>query len=131
MEAAYFDDRVNAYLEDNPEADPDCALAYLFLDAAEIAKTKLFLRYQITVQREFDKAFSEFRKARAEREKQLLEEAVLQASRERQVPQKTMVAAVGGFASQPAPAADSRNEKYFTMQRMSATLTPCSSASQL
>ena len=76
IEAAYFDDRVNAYLEDNPEADPDSALAFLFIDSAEIAKTKLFLRYQTTVQREFDKALSEFRKARAEREKQLLEEAV-------------------------------------------------------
>src|SRR4051812_45051589 len=44
MEAAYFDDRVNAYLDDNPEASPDSALAYLFIDPAEIAKTKLFLR---------------------------------------------------------------------------------------
>ena len=132
MEAAYFDDRVNSYLEDNPEASPDSALAYLFIDPAEIAKTKLFLRYQTTVQREFDKAFAEFRKARAEREKQLLDEAVLQAARERpQVPQKTMAAAVGGFASQPAPANHSQNEKYFTMPSTSATLTACSSASLL
>ena len=131
IEAAFFDDRVNAYLEDNPEAGPDSALAYLFIDPVEIAKTKLFLRYQTTVQREFDKAFTEFRKARAEREKQLLDEAVLQAARERQVPQKTIAAAVGGFASQPAPANDSQNEKYFTMPSTSATLTACSSASLL
>ena len=116
MEAAYFDDRVNSYLEDNPEASPDSALAYLFIDPAEIAKTKLFLRYQTTVQREFDKAFAEFRKARAEREKQLLDEAVLQAARERQVPQKTMAAAVGGFASQPAPANHSQNESTLQCQ---------------
>jgi hypothetical protein len=116
IEAAYFDDRVNAYLEDNPEADPDSALAFLFIDPAEIAKTKLFLRYQTTVQREFDKALSEFRKARAEREKQLLEEAVLQAARERQVPQKTMTAAVSGFASQPAAEPDG----YFTTANASA-----------
>ena len=101
IEAAYFDDRVNAYLEDNPEADPDSALAYLFIDPAEIAKTKLFLRYQTTVQREFDKALSEFRKARAEREKQLLEEAVLQAARQRpQAQQNTTPALSVGFASQ-------------------------------
>lgn len=102
MEAAYFDDRVNAYIEDNPEAHPDSALAFLFIDKAEIAKTRLFLRYQTTVQREFDKAFSEFRKARAEREKQFLEEAVLQASRQRppQPQQNTTLAPLVGFASQ-------------------------------
>jgi hypothetical protein len=102
IEAAYFDDRVNAYLEDNPEAIPDSALAYLFIDPAEIAKTKLFLRYQTTVQREFDKAFSEFRKARAEREKQLLDEAVRQAARQRPPqPQQNMTPALSvGFASQ-------------------------------
>lgn len=100
MEAAYFDDRVNAYLEDNPKASPDSALAYLFIDPAEIAKTKLFLRYQTTVQREYDKAISEFRKARAEREKQQLEVAMLQAAFERQAPQNKAAAAAVGFASQ-------------------------------
>ncbi len=100
MEAAYFNDRINAFLEDNPEAGPDSALANLFIDPAEIAKTKLFLRYQTTVQREYDKAISEFRKARAEREKQLLEEAVLQAALERQTPQNKGAAAAVGFASQ-------------------------------
>ena len=99
MEAAYFNDRVNAFLEDNPEAGPDSALANLFIDPAEIAKTKLFLRYQTTVQREYDKAISEYRKARAEREKQLLEEAVLQAALERQTPQNKGAAAAVGFAS--------------------------------
>ena len=116
MEAAYFDDRVNAFLEDNPEADPDSALANLFIDPAEIAKTKLFLRYQTTVQREFDKAISEFRKARAEREKQLLEEAVLQAALERQTPQNKGAAAASGFASQPAAEPDG----YFTTANASA-----------
>jgi hypothetical protein len=101
MEAAYFDDRVNSYLEDNPEAGPDSALAFLFIDKAEISKTRLFLRYQTTVQREFDKAFSEFRKARAEREKQLLDEAVRQAARQcpPQPQQNTTPALSVGFAS--------------------------------
>ena len=72
----------------------------------------LFLRYQTTVQREFDKAITEFQKAETEREKQLLEEAVLQAARERQVPQKTITAAVSGFASQPAAEPDG----YFTTE---------------
>ena len=100
MEAAYFNDRINAFLKDNPEAGPDSAIANLFIDPAEIAKTRLFLRYQTTVQREYDKAISEFRKARAEREKQLLEEAVLQAALERQTPQNKGAAAAVGFASQ-------------------------------
>lgn len=99
IEAAFYNDRINAYLKDNPEADPDAALANLFVDPAEIAKTKLFLRYQTTVHREYDKAIIEFRKARTEREKQQFEEAMLQAARERQAPQNKAAVAAVGFAS--------------------------------
>ena len=102
IEAAYYNDRVNAYLKDNPEADPDAALANLFVDPAEIAKTRLFLRYQTTVQREYDKAITEFRKARDERERRQIEEAMLQAARRRQSQpqQNTTTVIPSGFASQ-------------------------------
>lgn len=130
IETAYYNDRIDAYLKDNPEGDPTAALANLFVDPAEIAKTKLFLRYQTSVQREYDKAITEFRKARAEREKQHFEEAMLQAARERQAPQTKAATATVGFASQASPEEPSTTEKYFTMQRMSATLAPCSNALQ-
>jgi hypothetical protein len=130
IEAAFYNDRINAYLKDNPEADPAAALANLFVDPAEIAKTKLFLRYQNSVHREFDKAITEFGKARAEREKQQFEEAMLQAARQRQAPQNKAAAAAVGFASHDTREPADESEKYFTVQRMSATLNPCSNALQ-
>ena len=93
VETAFYNDRINAYCKDNPEADPAEAMANLFIDPLETAKMRLFLRYQTGVQKEFDKALSEFRKIKKERQKddaqQLLEETALFPKR--------------GFASQPAP----------------------------
>src|SRR5918992_4831396 len=53
-ETAFFNDRIDAYLENNPDADPSSAMANLFVDPAEVARMRLFLRYQTTVQREYD-----------------------------------------------------------------------------
>ena len=58
MEAAFFNNRIEAYLEANPGQDPDAALANLFCDAAEATKMRLFLRYQTAVQRELPGACS-------------------------------------------------------------------------
>jgi hypothetical protein len=99
METAFYNDRINAFLKDNPGADPDSAMANLFIDPVETARMRLFLRYQTTVQREYDKAMSEFKKARAEREKQQFEQALMDAARQRNIPQPAVAAAVG-FASQ-------------------------------
>ena len=99
IEAAFFTDRIKAFLADNPEADPDSALANLFVDPAETAKMRLFLRYQNSVQREYDKAKSEYARAQAEREKQAFEEALLQASAQRQPTENKSAAAPIGFAS--------------------------------
>lgn len=76
LEGAFYSNRVADFLKEHPEADPDFAMANLFIDPVEVAKLRLFLRYQTTVQREFDKAMSEYSKARAEREKRLFEEAL-------------------------------------------------------
>ena len=95
VESAFFNDRVSAFLNDNPDADPAAAMANLFIDPVETKKMSLFLRYQTTVQREYDKSISEFKKAKAEREKQQFEQALLEAPRQR--------ATAVGFASQSEP----------------------------
>ena len=50
------------------------ALANLFIDPTESARLKLILRYQTSVQREYDKATLEFKRARAEREQAQFDE---------------------------------------------------------
>jgi hypothetical protein len=67
VESAFFTNRIDAYLEANPNADPDIALANLFVDPAEQARMRLFMRYQTAVQREYDKAYKEFQTAKTER----------------------------------------------------------------
>ena len=67
-------------------------MANLFIDPVETKKMSLFLRYQTTVQREYDKSISEFKKAKAEREKQQFEQALLEVPRQRTI--------AVGFASQ-------------------------------
>jgi len=84
--------RIDAYCKDNPEADPAEAMANLFIDPVETSRMRLFLRYQTGVQKEFDKALTEFRKIQEERQQddaqQLLEQTALFPNR--------------GFASQPS-----------------------------
>ncbi len=67
VEAAFFTNRIDAYLEANPDTDPDVAMANLFIDPAESARMRLFMRYQAATQREYDKAFKELQAAKAER----------------------------------------------------------------
>lgn len=94
VETAFFNDRMNAFHEEHPDSDPDSALANLFVDPSETARLRLFLRYQNSVQREFDKAMTELKKAKAERERDEVE-AVMQE----------IAAPIGnrGFASQTTP----------------------------
>lgn len=70
VESAFFNNRIDAILEANPESDPDAALAMLFTDPAEMQRMRLFLRYQTAVQREYDQAHKQFQKAKADREAQ-------------------------------------------------------------
>lgn len=75
VEAAFFTARIDAHLTDNPDSDPDTALANLFSDPAEMARMRLFLRYQTAVQNEYDKAVREFKKVQADNRKHSLEQA--------------------------------------------------------
>jgi hypothetical protein len=70
IETAFFNSRIDAYLEANSDQDPDAALANLFSDRAEAHKMRLFLRYQTAVQREYDTAVRQLDKARKERAQQ-------------------------------------------------------------
>jgi hypothetical protein len=93
VETSFFNNRIDAILEADPQIDPDSALANLFTDPAETARMRLFLRYQTSVQREYDTAMRELRKARKERAKQCLENVYKEAL---QSPAPKLV----GFASQ-------------------------------
>jgi hypothetical protein len=122
VESAFLSNRIDAYLEANPDQDPDAALANLFIDPAEAAKMRLFLRYQTAVQREYDKAFKEFQAAKVERRKRERELALLErltGAEEDTSSEETNPSGIGfashtpaeplgktrGFASQPFPAA--------------------------
>ena len=108
METAFFNNRVEAFLKENPDQDSDAALANLFCDPAEATKMRLFLRYQTSVQREYDTARRMLEKARKERAHQeFVERARVQAeARRRQPTENDQPKLRNGFASQtPSPAA--------------------------
>lgn len=102
VEAAFFNNRIEAFLGDNPEADPDAALANLFVDPAETTRMRLFLRYQTSVQREYDKARTEFERAQAEREKQAFNQALMPSAARAQASENAAATPVG-FASHDTP----------------------------
>ena len=79
IEAAFFNNRIEAYLEMHTDQDPDAALANLFSDPAEAQKMRLFLRYQTAVQREYDTAMRLLDKARKERAHQEFMRAAAEA----------------------------------------------------
>ena len=95
METAFFTKHIEAHLEENPDADPDAALADLFANEACSKKMRLFLRYQTATQREYDKAMSEYRRLREAREKAEFE-AHMRAAMATPAPR-------GGFASYNLP----------------------------
>jgi hypothetical protein len=109
VEDAFYADRVNAYRKEHPHADTNAALANLFIDPAESARLKLILRYQTSVQREYDKATLEFQRARADREQAQFEEALAETMKTSPEAQPVPTAPVG-FASQSAPEPTSRQQ---------------------
>jgi hypothetical protein len=103
MEAAFFNNRIDAYVKANPDQDSDAALANLFCDPAEAGKMRLFLRYQSAVQREYDTAYRMLDKARKERaHQQFVDAARARAEARRVQPAETEDPLPRtGFASQP------------------------------
>jgi hypothetical protein len=70
-ETAVFNQAIADIQRDNPGVDPDEAAARLFLDKEYMKKLSLFLRYQTSIERAFNKAETELRrlqKARREAE---------------------------------------------------------------
>jgi hypothetical protein len=100
METSFFNNRIDAIQEENPDLDPDAALAILFTDPAEMARMRLFLRYQTSVQREYDKAMREFEKAKAERPENNNERNYMELIFSRNSEEPIAAAAGVGFASQ-------------------------------
>ena len=77
VETSFFNDRIDAYLQAHPDSDPDAALSALFTDPAEMARMRLFMRYQAATQREYDKAYKEFKAVQKEQAKKDREELAL------------------------------------------------------
>ena len=107
VETSFFNNRIDAFLEANRDSDPDAALANLFTDPAEMARMRLFLRYQTSVQREYDKAMSEFRKEQTER----LSHNKLEHTFRDMLFAKS-AATLSGFASQDATQRPSQNTTH-------------------
>ncbi|HYP07606.1 MAG TPA: hypothetical protein VER03_15340 [Bryobacteraceae bacterium] len=106
-ETAFFTGRIDAHIADNPDSDPDTALANLFSDPAEMVRMRLFLRYQNSVQKEYDTAMRELLKAKKEHAENSLELAYAASVEEREAatppPTKENPEPAGGFASQTIP----------------------------
>ncbi|HYP06151.1 MAG TPA: hypothetical protein VER03_07920 [Bryobacteraceae bacterium] len=100
VETAFFTGRIDAHLADNPASDPDTALANLFADPAEMARMRLFLRYQNSVQKEYDTAMRELLKAKKERADNSLELAWAEDLEEKREAEKPLTNTELGFASQ-------------------------------
>ena len=99
VESSFFT-TASSLLEANPDSDPDAALANLFTDPAEMARMRLFLRYQTSVQREYDKATGEFHKAQSERLSHKLEDTFRDMLFEKALPQSADGPTPVGFGSQ-------------------------------
>jgi hypothetical protein len=103
IETSFFNNRIDAIQEENSDVDADAALAILFCDPAEMARMRLFLRYQTTVHREYDKARREFESAQAQRAYDEKERAYLESARNRASVTSSLAPPPGvGFASQSA-----------------------------
>jgi hypothetical protein len=105
VESAFFNNRIDVFLKESPDSDADSAVANLFTDPAEMARLRLFLRYQTTVQREYDTAIREYKKAKSERMRESSEKAyretVLAAPAPKEQAASRLEPVVGiGFASQ-------------------------------
>lgn len=107
VETAFLTGRIDAHLEDNPDSDADFALANLFSDPGEMARMRLFLRYQTAVQKEYDTAMRELLKAKAEGARRAYEQAMLDATQlcetEAEPECRPSTEIAFGFASQSTP----------------------------
>jgi hypothetical protein len=118
VETAFFNSRIDAILEASPGSDPDSALSALFTEPAEMARMRLFMRYQSSVQREYDTAMRELRKAKAERLNQenpqsAADPADLELARGLAELHQALDAPIG-FASQPAQACSEDTTARYT-----------------
>ena len=74
VERAFLENRIAA----SDEADPDAAMANLFIDKAEAGRMRLMMRYVTTAERAHNKALADLQKAQAERRKQERDQAAME-----------------------------------------------------
>jgi hypothetical protein len=96
VERAFLENRIAA----SEEADPDAAMANLFIDKAEAGRMRLLMRYLAAAERAHSKAVADLQKAQAERRKQEREEA---AAQEFVALYTRSEMPATGFVSQPDP----------------------------
>jgi hypothetical protein len=129
IETSFFNNRIDAIQEENSDVDADAALAILFCDPAEMARMRLFLRYQTTVHREYDKARREFESAQAQRAYDEKERAYLEYARNRASVTSSLAPPPGvGFASQTAPQATAASNLQSPVERTQAAARSAASA---
>jgi hypothetical protein len=90
-ETAFLDQCINEILEENPELDPDQAMALVFSSPVHSKRLSLFLRYQSAIERAYNKAFADLEKAQKMRRQREREQALVESWR-----------AASGFVSQSA-----------------------------
>ena len=106
VESAFVKERVDKFLEENPHSNPDSAVATLFTDPAEMVRMRLFLRYQTSVQREYDIAVRELQKAKDERIRKSSENAYVALVHNTPAREDRRLESAFGFASQNASDSD-------------------------
>jgi hypothetical protein len=108
VERAFLESRIAAAQENDPDIDPDAAMAKLFVDKTESSRVRLVMRYLATAERVYYKAIADLNKAQADRRRQAREDAQAEAFDRmfpdapiETLPQSTLSGAPG-FVSQPA-----------------------------
>jgi hypothetical protein len=104
METEFLINREGAIRESGVSASGDEALVLLFTDPEQMKKMRLMMRYTASAEKAWNKAQSDFDKARAERMQREREQAAVELS---------------GFASQPVLSAEEREAR---MAAASATV---------
>jgi hypothetical protein len=96
-ETAFLDQCVAEILEQQPELDPDQALAFVFISPVHAKRLSLFLRYQTSIERAYNKAKADLEQAQKQRRQNDQDDAIAETWTEAAVPEPV------GFVSQPQP----------------------------
>jgi hypothetical protein len=101
-ETLFLEQTIEDIQTENPQLDHDEALAFIFASSKHARQLSLFLRYQTSIERAWNKALTELEKAQKARRQREKEQAILEAWVE--APRENDLPAIG-FVSQTGPQA--------------------------